>query len=107
MPMSGSPKPKNVKPNTDMTITTVTKMGMELEQWRHESCVAHFGVGDDWATLYDIQTPEVDRRNGYATELLKGAKQHYEAQGKTFGGSVALNDGMRRIYQKLGIKEYD
>jgi hypothetical protein len=77
---------------------------MDLEEWRHESCVARFGVGDDWATLYEIRSRNEGK--GHATALLTDAKRHYEAAGKSFGGSVALNPRMRAIYQRLGIREY-
>ena len=80
-------------------------MGMELDEWQFESCIAHFGVGEDWATLYDIRSKKEGR--GHATNLLMLAKQHYESQGKKFGGDVALNDRMRNIYQKLNIEEYN
>lgn len=82
----------------------VNILGMELEQWTNKSCVANFAIGDDWATLYDIESKEEGK--GHATELLIEAKKHYEGQGKRFGGDVALNDRMRKIYQELGIKEY-
>ncbi len=82
----------------------VNVLGMELERWTNKSCVADFGVEDDWATLYDIKSREEGK--GHATELLIGAKKYYERQGKEFGGSVALNNRMRKIYQELGIKEY-
>ena len=79
-------------------------LGMELEEWTHKSCTAHFGVGDTWATLYDIQSKEEGKN--HATELLLEAKAFYESQGKKFGGSIALNERMRKIYQKLQIKEF-
>ncbi len=79
-------------------------MGMELEEWKNKSCVAHFGVGDDWATLYDIQSGV--QKQGHATELLEQAKHFYqEIEGKKFGGTVALNDTMKRLYKKIGIEE--
>lgn len=87
-----------------MNREIVNIMGMELEEWTNKSCIAHFGVGNDWATLYDIESKEEGK--GHATELLKEAKRYYESQGKVFGGSVALNNRMRKIYQELGIKEY-
>lgn len=77
---------------------------MDLIRWSHESCIAHFAVGDDWATLYDIKSGEEGR--GHATQLLICAKDQYEREGKTFGGSVALNDRMHKIYKRLGITEY-
>jgi hypothetical protein len=65
---------------------------------------AEFGIGDDWATLASIESTEPGK--GHATALLTAAKRHYEAQGKRFGGSVALNERMRAIYRHLGIREY-
>ena len=82
----------------------VNIMGMELDEWTNKSCVAHFGLGTDWATLYDIESKEPGK--GHATELLTKAKKFYENRGKCFGGDVALNDRMRKIYQRLNITEY-
>lgn len=82
----------------------VNILGMPLEEWTHNSCIAHFGVGDDWATLYDIESKEQGK--GHATELLIEAKKYYEEKGLEFGGSVALNERMRDIYKRLGIEEY-
>lgn len=39
-----------------MKQEAVTQLGMPLIRWTHESCTAHFAVGDDWATLYDIES---------------------------------------------------
>jgi len=88
-----------------MKISKVDVMGQELERWTHKSCVADFATEKDWATLYSIESKI--RRKGHATELLVTAKRYYEGQGKTFGGTVALNSGMKRIYQRLKIKEYE
>ena len=82
----------------------VNVLGMPLERWSNKSCVADFGVGNDWATLYHIESAEQGK--GHATELLIKAKKYYEGLGKEFGGSVALNERMRKIYQELGIQEY-
>lgn len=88
-----------------MKIEKISSMGMGLDQWTHESCIAHFGiVHETYATLYVIESTE--KGKGHATELLKEAKKHYESQGLQFGGSVALNENMRKIYQKLNITEY-
>ena len=80
-------------------------MGIKLEQWTNGGCVANFGVGEDWATLYDIESKNEGR--GEATNLLIKAKKYYEKLGKKFGGSVALNDRMKNIYKRLKITEYD
>ncbi|MCR4293657.1 MAG: hypothetical protein NUV76_12360 [Candidatus Kuenenia sp.] len=82
----------------------VNIMGMELDEWQTESCTAHFGVGNNWATLYEIESGI--KRQGHATKLLIAAKEYYTNQGKKFGGSVALNPVMRKLYEKLNIKEY-
>lgn len=79
-------------------------LGMELDEWTHKSCVAHFGVGDDWATLCDIRSKEQGK--GHATELLGKAIKYYKALKKEVGGSVALNQRMRNIYKRLNIKEF-
>lgn len=78
--------------------------GMELDEWWYKSCSSHVGTGEDWATVYDIQSQQQGR--GHATALLLIMKSYYEQQGKTFGGSVALSDKMARLYKKCGIKEY-
>lgn len=82
----------------------VNIMGMILHEWTNSGCVAHFGVGDDWVTLYDIYS--ANQGKGEATELLVKAKKYYEEKKLKFGGSVALNERMRNIYNRLGIKEY-
>ena len=79
-------------------------LGMELDVWKHKSCSAEFGTGDDWATLYSINSALPGK--GHAAELLMEAKQYYGKQGKKFGGTVALNSRMKKIYQRLGIEEY-
>ena len=82
----------------------VNVIGMELERWSNKGCIAYFGVEKDWATLYDIRS--TNEGKGEATELLIEAKTYYESQSKKFGGSVALNDRMKKIYQRLQIVEY-
>lgn len=87
-----------------MTRTKVKSVGMVLERWTHESCVADFGIGTDWATLYSIHSDKPSM--GHATSLLVAAKSYYEGRGKRFGGTVALNSRMAAIYQRLAIEEY-
>jgi len=38
--------------------------------------------------------------------LLLAMKNYYEERGLRFGGSVALNEKVRHLYQKYKIKEY-
>lgn len=82
----------------------VNILGMELDVWKHKSCSAEFGTGKDWATLYLIESTEPGK--GHAIELLTEAKRYYEEQGLKFGGNVALNSRMKKLYQRLNIKEY-
>ena len=91
--------------SVELEFKTISVLGMELEQCTYLSCTAEFGVGEDWATLSFIRSAEPGK--GHATALLKAAKAHYENRGKRFGGTVALNERMRGIYRRLGIKEYN
>lgn len=87
-----------------MNPVKVNILGMKLDEWKVDSCIAHFGVGYNWATLFDIWSDE--RNKGHATKLLKVAKEYYESQKKVVGGTIALNPIMSKIYDKLKIKEY-
>lgn len=87
-----------------MTVKKVNSMGTELDSWIHKSCDAMIGTGNNWATIYMINSSEQGK--GHATELLTEMKAHYEAKGKKFGSSVALNGRMRHLLQKLKIVEY-
>ena len=85
------------------------EMSKELEAndihvWHFQSCEAQVGVGKDWATIYTIRSMEPGK--GHATTLMLAMKKYYEGQGLKFGGSVALNDRMCRLYRKCGVKEY-
>jgi hypothetical protein len=82
----------------------VEMLGMPLDEWVYESCSAHCAVGECWATLYDIQSQQEGK--GHATKLLLAMKSYYEGKGLMFGGSIALNERMKHIYQKCGVKEY-
>lgn len=86
------------------TITDVKILGMNLKRWSYKDCEADFGVGEDFATLYEITSKT--KCKGYATKVLTEAKQRYESEGKKFGGTIALNDVMKHIYKKLNIEEY-
>ena len=90
---------------SEMNPKKVNILGMELDEIKFASCTAHFGIGPNFATLYDIESKEEGM--GHATGLLKEAKSYYKGQGKKFGGAVALNNRMRSLYNKLNIKEYD
>lgn len=76
-----------------------------LTLWKYKSCEAEIGSdGKNWATVYFIESKEPSK--GHATELLLAMKEYYEKRGLRFGGSVALNERMGRLYQKCQIYEY-
>ena len=75
---------------------------MELDEWTHKSCTAHFAELEDSVTLYDIESKEPGK--GHAFELMKKASEYYK--GKKMCGSVALNKAMKHLYQKLNYTEY-
>lgn len=83
-----------------MRVKDVEILGMKLEEITHHDCVAHFAVGDTWASLFDIESKT--KGKGYATGLLRWAKRRYEKCGKKVYGSVPLNSTMKHIYDKLG-----
>lgn len=83
----------------------IVHIGMPLKQFLWKSCQATVAEGDNWATVYFIESGE--RNKGHATELMKMLKFIYETKGKIFGGTVALNPAMKRVYEKSGVTEYD
>jgi len=87
-----------------MKIEKIIVLGMELTRWNHKSCTVDIAEGDNWATTYTVESTEPGK--GHATELLTEAKTYYESKNKKFGGTVALNEKMRRLYKKLEITEY-
>lgn len=80
-------------------------MGMVLDSCSYESCTAEVGVGEDFATIYYIESKEQNK--GHATELINRMRIHYETQGKEFATSAALSPQMKHLVQKLNLKEYD
>ena len=48
----------------------------QVDNWRYKSCTAECGVGDDWATLYCIESGGEGK--GHATALLLHLKEYYE-----------------------------
>lgn len=72
-----------------------------------DHCVACLGKGEDWLTLYQIETDVDYRKQGKATALLEEVKFQADAHGLKFGSTVALNDEMKRLLKKLEIEEYE
>lgn len=79
-------------------------MGMELDEWKYESCRGIFATGPVWATLYIIESGEENK--GHAQVLLKNAVGYYRSKKLVVGGTVALHPAMTHLYKKYNIKEY-
>lgn len=97
-------KLKKMQEKDKIHVKPIRIMNVDLIEWKYKSCTAEFGYGPDWVTLSYIESTE--KRQGHATTLLKTAKKYFEDKNMKFGGSIALNPGMRRIYVRLGITEY-
>jgi len=82
----------------------VNSLGMELDGWEYESCQATCGVGEDFATIYSIDSS--DPNKGHATILIKIMRKIYTDEGKRFGTSVALSPQMQHLVKKLELLEY-
>lgn len=76
--------------------------------YMYKSCVANVaeGIEEDgskWATIYTVESSEPNQ--GHCQTLLQWLQYRYKDY--DFGCTVALNDTMRHILQKLNIKEYN
>lgn len=73
-----------------------------------DGCIATVAVNKEekWATVYSIETHPAQRNKGLATSLMKWLKINFESNGYKFGGTVALNPAMKRVYEKSGVTEY-
>lgn len=70
--------------------------------YRENGVEALVAEGDGWATIYTVDSSIPNK--GYCQQLLLKLKDIYKDV--NFGCTVALNDKMRHILQKLEIKEY-
>lgn len=69
--------------------------------YRENGVEALVAEGDGWATIYTIES--FNQNKGYCQRLLLQLKEVYKDV--DFGCTVALNDKMKHILQKLCIKE--
>lgn len=83
----------------------IVQMGMELDYWEYESCTCEVGTGDDWATIYLIESGE--KNKGHATILIQIMRKIYTDEKKKFATSVALSAPMKHLVKKLNLIEYD
>ena len=87
-------------------------LGMSEYVFDYKNCYAVVALGitekedKKWATVYMIETEPAHRNEGQAQTLLATLKHDFEREGYEFGCTVALNDTMKHILQKLNITEY-
>lgn len=90
------------------TIDPLTNSEVLLFKWKHCRALVYENDEEKWATVSFIETHPKFRNQGEATELLNILKYGYEIdKGYDFGGTVALNPAMKRVYEKTGVKEYE
>lgn len=82
--------------------------GMVGIDYMYKSCIAEVATGTKedgtkWATIYTVKSSEENQ--GHCQTLLGWLQYRYKDY--DFGCTVALNDTMRHILQKLNIKEYN
>ena len=82
----------------------VNSLGMKLDGWKYESCIANVGTGEDFATIFYIESEE--KNKCHATILIKIMSKIYTDEGKSFATSIALSDPMKHLVKKLNLKEY-
>lgn len=89
------------------TIDPLTNSPVLFYKWKHCRAMVYVSDEEKWATVSLIETHPDHRNKGQATELMQFLQRLYEKQqGYKFGGTVALNPAMSRVYEKTGIIEY-
>lgn len=84
----------------------LTNSPILMYKWKYCRAMVYVNDEERWATVSLIETKAEYQNQGQATELMQFLQKLYEKQGYTFGGTVALNPAMARVYEKTGIKEY-
>lgn len=67
-------------------------------------CVANCGIGDDWFTVYLVETPRAYRCKGECTRLLKALKDKAKEKGQQFRLFCPMNPIIEHICEKLNIE---
>lgn len=67
-------------------------------------CVANAGIGDDWLTIYIIETEQKYRRQGEATRLIKEIKKRCANTGRTLRVWHPMDFKMENLCKKLKIE---
>lgn len=88
------------------THDPLTNSPVLMHKWKHCRAMVYADDVDMWATVSFIETHPDFRNQGEATELMDFLKRLYHISGHDFGGTVALNPAMSRVYEKTGVREY-
>lgn len=67
-------------------------------------CFANCAFGDDWFTVYLVETLHSQRNKGECTRLLKALKDKAEEKGQQFRLFCPLNPTIEHICKKLNIE---
>lgn len=88
------------------TIDPLTNSPVLFYKWKYCRAMVYVNDEEKWATVSLIETHQDHRNKGMATELMLFLRKLYGGKGYTFGGTVALNPAMSRVYEKTGVTEY-
>lgn len=67
-------------------------------------CVANAGIGDDWLTIYIIETEQEYRRQGEAKRLINEIKERCANTGRTLRIWHPMDFKMENLCKKLKIE---
>lgn len=67
-------------------------------------CMANCAMGDDWFTVYLVETPQAQRSKGECKRLLKALKDTAEEKGQRFRLFCPMNPIIEHICEKLDIE---
>lgn len=67
-------------------------------------CVANVGIGEDWLTVYLIETEEGFRGRGEARKLLEEIKNVCDKKGKLMYMWCPMNKAVGHLCESIGIK---
>jgi len=104
--MIGNPSKKGMVERYTV-VDPLTGSDVLMYKWKYCRAMVYENPDEKWATVSLIETHPDHRNKGQATEMMNFLKRMYEKNGFKFGGTVALNPAMKRVYEKTGVEEYD
>lgn len=97
-------KCKKPKPKTNPLLARKSMGGTYDFKLEDGHAFANVAIGDDWATVYLIETDPEYRGKGEATKLLLALKKKMESKGKQFRLWAPMNDVIIHICEKHNIE---